>query len=118
VADAALGDRNTGLLIRKVIKGLLHVVGASLLSMRKATWKLGGVFKVHQGRMSARGNQQEREKGKTGSILTLLGIMSPKEAVCWELHRRRRRLSKQLDSAGMEGQRTDALESIRQWDVH
>jgi hypothetical protein len=118
VADAVLGDRNTGLLIRRVIKSILHVVGASLLMMRKATWKLGGVVKVRQGNLSTRGNQQERGKGKTSSILTLLGIMSPKEAVSWELHRRRRRLSKQPDSTGMEGQGPDALESGRQWDVH
>jgi hypothetical protein len=73
---------------------------------------------VRQGNLSTRGNQQERGKGKTSSILTLLGIMSPKEAVSWELHRRRRRLSKQPDSTGMEGQGPDALESGRQWDVH
>ena len=50
--------------------------------------------------------------------MALLGIMSPKESVLWELTRRERRLAKQVGGDSNRAQINATQEGIAQWDVH
>ena len=111
-------DRDTALLSSKVIKSCLRVVGVALLAIRKAAWKVGGTVSVRQSAGSMRNRQQGEDRGRTGSVATLLGIMSPKESVCWELARRERRGLRQSGGSSKEAQVKGAHDGITQWDVH
>lgn len=113
-----LSDRSTLHAIGKEVKRCLHVAGAALLAIRKAAWKAGGPVVVKQKWKAFSVKQRVDEGNKSGSILALLGVMSPKEAACWELDRRKRRVSKQ-QSVGKEKLHVPESSMIsKQWDVH
>jgi hypothetical protein len=111
-------NRDTALLISKVIKSCLRVVGVALLAIRKAAWKAGGSVSVKQYGGGVRSRQLDIDRGKSGSVVALLGIMSPKESVCWELARRKRRGLRQSEGGGKLVQANGTQEVITQWDVH
>lgn len=116
--DAVLADRNICQMIRKALTSCLQVVGAAVMAMRKAAWGAGGAVVVKQNWKPSKDKGQGTERGKSGSILTLLGVMSPKEAVCWELSRRVRRASKQGGGRCHGGEVVEEEVGSRQWDVH
>ena len=115
---ATLKDRATVHLISKAVKSILRVVGNAVLAMRKAAWKSGGPVVATQMVRAPSGRRQGVQRGKSGSILALLGVMSPKEAVCWELDRRKRRTFKQPEASGLEVQAVGEKGSSKVWDVH
>ena len=73
---------------------------------------------VRQSAGNMRSRQQSEDRGRTGSVATLLGLMSPKESVCWELARRERRGLRQSGGRSKGAQVKGAHDGITQWDVH
>ena len=90
-------DRDTLIGIAKIIKGGFRIGGDAVLAMRQMSWSLGGVLPLVV--KSPRSSQDKRrdlrwERDGRVSIVSSLGIMSPTEAVKWELERRKRRRDK------------------------
>jgi hypothetical protein len=110
-------DRDIALLVSKAIKRGLRLVGVALLAIRKAAWRAGGVVTVKQYSRDAM-KQKKLDRGRTGSVATLLGIMSPKESVRWELTRRERTLARQAGGDSKGAQADGKQEGSTQWDVH
>ena len=116
--DISLVDMSSRHMVRKALMNCLKVVGAALMAMRKVAWGAGGPVIVKQHWKPLKDSQQGSERGKSGSILALLGVMSPKEAVCWELNRRARRASKQVEGGGQGEMTVGEVVGNQQWDVH
>jgi hypothetical protein len=111
-------DRNICGLVSKVIKSCLRVVGIALLAIRKAAWKAGGPVVVKQHSRRVLDKRKVVDRSRTGSVATLLGIMSPKESVSWELARRERRGRRQSGGDSKGGQAMETQDRVTQWDVH
>ena len=93
-------------------------MGIALLAIRKAAWKAGGPVVVKQHNRRVLDKRKGVDRSRTGSVATLLGIMSPKDSVSGELARRERRGKRQSGGDSKRGQAIDTQDRVTQWDVH
>jgi hypothetical protein len=111
----------------------MYVCMYAVMAIRKAAWQYGGPvsFPMNQKLPQAYSMAGKTRVYRTESIASALGIMSPTEAVRWELDRRRRRREKiqrhNLPCDPEKGMNEICLETglpedfsgtTRVWDVH
>lgn len=90
-----LADRQLSGLIGKQVKVCMGIGGTALLDMRKMAWKLGGMVRRNTLRDPGPTSKRGRESSAAVSIAATMGIMSPAEAVLWELERRKKRRARE-----------------------